>query len=441
MRGMLVRCGVLVLTVGGVVLVRGGEAEAVDPTTVATTKAGAGVGAGNPSGPNDTKQEDGGNSTLHAEASDSGPYGEGHAVVDITSTTTATKIEASSTSAVQTTWSGSATGTRPSAHVSGTEFSSETTLNESGYWEWSGTTTTTKSTGTGSNRCIKGRVSVLVYAPTGTSPIYQIIAWVTDCDVPTKSDSGGAQLAAGSRIKINATYFTDPSNSMPHDIDTAASFSVTVEKTAGPVSNTGQPHLTGTGVVGTQISTDNGTWNGSPNSFTYQWKSGGSNVSGENGSTYVVRAADVGKVIQCYVTASNGTSSSSQFSNSVVGKEVGTPTTSTPTPTPTATATPTAPAPTPLTSTAAPTVSGKAVVGKKLKATPGQWSLVVTDTGFLWLRNGSPIAGATNPTYKLTNKDKGKKVSVQVTATAAGSQPATATSQTVKVKPKPKPKK
>jgi hypothetical protein len=85
---------------------------------------------------------------------------------------------------------------------------------------------------------------------------------------------------------------------------------------------------------------------------------------------------------------------------------------------------------------ARPTVSGKAVVGKRLRAVVGSWTPAPTTYAFRWLRNGKPIKKATQSTYRLTRKDRGKKISVEVTGTASGYVSQTAVSAAVKVKSK-----
>jgi Zn-dependent metalloprotease len=85
----------------------------------------------------------------------------------------------------------------------------------------------------------------------------------------------------------------------------------------------------------------------------------------------------------------------------------------------------------------APTISGKAVVGKKLKANTGSWNPADVSFAYQWLRNGNPIAGATGSKYKLKNADKGKRIAVRVTGSKPGFTAASATSPpTKKVKKK-----
>ncbi len=81
-----------------------------------------------------------------------------------------------------------------------------------------------------------------------------------------------------------------------------------------------------------------------------------------------------------------------------------------------------------------PTVSGKAKVGKKLKATAGSWSVGGVKLTYQWLRNGKVVKGATKASYKPTKKDRKKKISVRVTATRSGYVKAVATSAAKKVK-------
>ncbi|WP_179199928.1 hypothetical protein [Streptomyces sp. NRRL B-24572] len=93
-----------------------------------------------------------------------------------------------------------------------------------------------------------------------------------------------------------------------------------------------------------------------------------------------------------------------------------------------------------LRNTAAPGLSGTAVVGGKLTASAGSWSLPVDSLAYQWRANGVAIAGATASTYTLPSTLFGKQLSVAVTARKAGHPVVTATSAAVVVKgvaPKP----
>ncbi|MDR0483442.1 MAG: hypothetical protein LBH13_09885 [Cellulomonadaceae bacterium] len=79
------------------------------------------------------------------------------------------------------------------------------------------------------------------------------------------------------------------------------------------------------------------------------------------------------------------------------------------------------------------TISGTFKVGKKLTAKPKSFSPAPTYK-YQWLRNGQKISGATKSTYKVTSKDKGKKISVKVTATKSGYKNVDVTSKATKAK-------
>src|SRR5690606_35325895 len=67
----------------------------------------------------------------------------------------------------------------------------------------------------------------------------------------------------------------------------------------------------------------------------------------------------------------------------------------------------------------APKVSGQAKVGKTLSASAGAWPVPDVELAYQWLREGSPITGATSASYKLMTADAARKVTVRVTASRA----------------------
>jgi hypothetical protein len=69
--------------------------------------------------------------------------------------------------------------------------------------------------------------------------------------------------------------------------------------------------------------------------------------------------------------------------------------------------------------TVRPTVTGTPEVGSNLTSTTGTWTNATTYARE-WLRDGSPIAGATGVTYALVGADAGTLITVDITATGPG---------------------
>ncbi len=73
----------------------------------------------------------------------------------------------------------------------------------------------------------------------------------------------------------------------------------------------------------------------------------------------------------------------------------------------------------------APAITGVHTVGSLLSCSTGTWNNVPTSFAYAWKRNGTPIGGATNPTYTAVTADIGQSIKCTVTATnAIGSTPA-----------------
>ena len=94
---------------------------------------------------------------------------------------------------------------------------------------------------------------------------------------------------------------------------------IVIVRYATPVAPTNSvaPVISGTTLTGSTLSTTNGTWTGSPSSYTYQWKrastSGGtySNISSETSNRYILTDDDIGLYIKVSVAAVNGAGVSS----------------------------------------------------------------------------------------------------------------------------------
>jgi hypothetical protein len=181
-----------------------------------------------------------------------------------------------------------------------------------------------------------------------------------------------------------------------------------------PINNITLPSISGTPVFGQVLTASPGTWSEAGTTFAYQWRRGGTDIPGATASTYQAGAADLGMQLSVRVTASKTTFADGIATSAATG----------------------AVQPAAL-SVGAPTIKGKARVGKTLTALPGSWGPTPLTLSYQWLRNGAPITGATGTAYKLKKKDKGKKISVRVTGTKPGFTTASATSPpTKKIKPK-----
>lgn len=181
-------------------------------------------------------------------------------------------------------------------------------------------------------------------------------------------------------------------------------------------TNTGTPTISGTPQEGETLQTSDGTWSGSPTSYTYAWSRcdrNGDNckaIGGASAQTYKLTAVDIGSTLRATVTAKNagGSASATSVPTAVVSS---------------------AAAPK---NTAPPTISGTAQVGSTLTVTKGTWSGFTTGYAYAWKRcdakgnSCSTIGGATSATYTLTQADVGTTLRASVTASnAAGSTTAT----------------
>ena len=87
-----------------------------------------------------------------------------------------------------------------------------------------------------------------------------------------------------------------------------------------------------------------------------------------------------------------------------------------------------------------PSIRGTAVVGAKLKADRGTWSVarkVKLTYSYQWNLDGQPIRKATSASYRVQPGDVGKELTVTVTVRAKRLQPVSATSAPVTVTGKP----
>ncbi len=165
-----------------------------------------------------------------------------------------------------------------------------------------------------------------------------------------------------------------------------------------PPVNLTAPVVTGEGTPGQTLTCGTGTWNADPAaSYTRQWKSDGTDISGQTASTYVVQAGDVGKTITCAVTATNTGGSAVATSNGIFI---------------------TAAAGQPPVNTVAPVISGTGTVGNILSMTSqGTWTgTPPINYTYQWQRDGANT-GNTGNSYVVQAGDDGKTITCRVTGT------------------------
>jgi hypothetical protein len=223
-----------------------------------------------------------------------------------------------------------------------------------------------------------------------TSPSYKLTAsdvTHTVVVVETATNAGGSTPAASSPTAVVVPELAAPTNETP-------------------------PSISGSALVGEQLSASHGTWTGRPTSYAYRWEdcdaagSSCSEITGATSSKYTLTTSDIGHTIRVVVTASNTSGPASASSD--------------------ATATVVAKAPAAPTNTALPAVSGSDVEGDTLKASTGTWTGSPTSYAYQWEdcnaagASCSEISGAISASRKLAASDVGHTLRVVVKATNAG---------------------
>jgi uncharacterized protein YjbI with pentapeptide repeats len=147
--------------------------------------------------------------------------------------------------------------------------------------------------------------------------------------------------------------------------------------------------------VGSVVSVTGGNW--APEVYlTYEWLLGGQPIKDAKQASYLISPAALNKLLSVRISASK---SGHETKVVILGDLLVKPGT--------------------VKAAPVPKISGTAVVGKKLKATPGTWDRGVKLT-YQWLLDGKPIAKATSSSYLILKTQKKHKISVKVTGTLAG---------------------
>jgi hypothetical protein len=204
----------------------------------------------------------------------------------------------------------------------------------------------------------------------------------------------------------------------------AGATAATSAKSSAP-ENSAPPSVSGTFRVGESVTATTGSWQNSPNGYSYQWRrcndagSGCADVSGATAKTYKLAQADTGHTIVVAVTAANadGKATAASKPSPVVSDS-------------------TAPR-----NTGRPALSGTAQVGQVLHVSNGTWTGGVRSYAYRWQRcdkdgnNCAAVPGATAASYGVRAADVGLILRAGVTAANGAGQTTVDTDRSGTVQP------
>jgi surface antigen len=163
----------------------------------------------------------------------------------------------------------------------------------------------------------------------------------------------------------------------------------------GVMHNHTAPVVTGHPSVGQTLRTTTGTWSTTPDSFRYQWFAGTARIDGATNATYQPTAADAGLRIHVVVTAVKaGYTSASRASATTDRVVLG------------------------QVSFAKPTIRGRVLVGRTLRAHLVDVVPSTATAHYRWFRGHERIRGAREATYVVQQGDLGHRLHVEVTMRA-----------------------
>ena len=222
------------------------------------------------------------------------------------------------------------------------------------------------------------------------------IAGATDAAYTPVTGDAGSTL----RVKVVATN----GNGSSAPVESAAS--AAVNASGVPVDQT-LPAIDGTAQQDGVLIADEGTWSGSPTSFTYQWRrcdagntSSCSDIANATDDVYFPTSDDVGYRLVVRVIAINDAGDSAPADSAPTEAVL----------------------PPPPENLSFPTISGSPQVGATLVADPGGWSGNPTSYAYQWFScdlnfNDCPnIAGATSKSYIVGAAEVDRYIGVEVVA-------------------------
>lgn len=185
--------------------------------------------------------------------------------------------------------------------------------------------------------------------------------------------------------------------SRPGYVTTSAVSAPTKAVLHGILTMKTKPSIHGHARVGDKLTATPGSWSPGPK-LSFQWYSGRHKISHATSQTFVPTAGFRGDAIRVKIIARRpGYTTASSISAPTSAISAGR-----------------------ILFSAAPTISGTAKVGSRLKVNPGTFQPRGATVHYQWLRDGKVISKSTHTTRKLTRADAGSKLAVRLTFSARG---------------------
>ena len=218
--------------------------------------------------------------------------------------------------------------------------------------------------------------------------------WNCDGEPINRATRSSLRLAASQ----NGCEITVTVTATARDVTTTVLTSEPVGPVGTQFSSAPAPTISGSAGYENVLTAIVGSWSPTPTTLNYQWHYGnGSAINGAIDASYLVSDADYGNSIYVCVTGQRSgyveTVRCSSETDDVLGYA--------------------------LSLTPTPEIIGVVGIGNTVSVDLGTWDDGVTHA-IQWLRNGSPIPGATEPEYLVTNSDSGASLSVSVTGELDG---------------------
>ena len=208
--------------------------------------------------------------------------------------------------------------------------------------------------------------------------------------------STDASTLEGDSISIIQFQWNDPGLDLSEGDEVAVRLTAPDDGTPA----TGVPTITGTAHVGETLTADVSGINDADGldnvSYSYQWISGGTDIDGATGSSYLLTSSDQGQTIKVRVTFIDDRNNAEARTSNAMGTVIAAPNRQ---------------------ATGKPTIDGTARVGQTLTADTSNISDldgITNATFFYQWRAGGLTIGATRSTYTLTANEQGKTVTVRV---------------------------